>query len=403
MSLHYDVAVIGGGFYGSMIAQHVRQYVDRVVLVERSGELLGRASLANQARVHNGYHYPRSLMTALRARVSFPRFVAAFPDCIDRSFDKYYAIASRFSKVTASQFKQLCQRIGAPIREAPEAVCRLFNRDMVEGVFTVEEFAFDAVKLRHAMRRGLAEREVDVRMMTQVTRLADLDAAGLELECLGPEGTQKFTADLVFNCTYSQINAILTASGLPPLPLKHEVAEMALVQMPEPLKNLGITVMCGPFFSCMPFPSRGLHSFSHVRYTPHCSWQDRPDTDGDSHRRFAEFPRRSNFGAMVRDAARYVPLLQHCQQHDSLWEVKTVLMASEQNDSRPILFAASAEMPKLVSIMAAKIDNIFDALDEIDARYFLSSGPSCRNRAALFPSLPSFATTPPSSVLSNGQ
>ena len=26
--------------------------------------------------------------------------------------------------------------------------------------------------------------------------------------------------------------------------------------------------MCGPFFSAMPFPARGLHTLSHVRYTP---------------------------------------------------------------------------------------------------------------------------------------
>ena len=402
MTQHYDVAVIGGGFYGSMIAQHVRQYVDRVVLLERSGELLGRASLANQARVHNGYHYPRSLMTALRARVSFPRFVATFPGCIDDTFEKYYAIASRFSKVSASQFKNLCQRIGAPIAEAPEAICRLFNPHMVEGVFAVQEFAFDAVKLRDTMWRGLGERQVDVRLHTAVNRLADASDTGLELECQGPQGRETLTAGLVFNCTYSQINGILAASGLPLLPLKHEVAEMALVEVPEPLRHLGITVMCGPFFSCMPFPSRGLHSLSHVRYTPHCSWQDKGDSDGDSHARFAEFPRRSNFGAMVRDAARYIPLMQHCQQLDSLWEVKTVLMASEQSDSRPILFAVNAQLPKLISIMAAKIDNIFDALDEIDARFFLSHGTSCRNRVASSPSPPSFATTPRSKASFSG-
>ena len=393
MSASYDVAVIGGGFYGSMIAQHVRQYVDKVVLLERSGELLGRASLANQARVHNGYHYPRSLMTALRARVSFPRFVAAFPECIDNSFEKYYAIASRFSKVTAAQFKNLCHRIGAPIHEAPEAICKLFNRDMVEAVFSVEEFAFDAVKLRETMWRGLHASNVDVRLHTSVTELAAVEDEAMELTCQGPEGIERLTAGLVFNCTYSQINNLLAASGLPLLPLKHEVAEMALVKVPERLEHLGVTVMCGPFFSCMPFPSRGLHSLSHVRYTPHCSWQDGADGDGDSHARFAQFPRRSNFGAMLRDVVRYMPLMQGCEQLDSLWEVKTVLMASERSDSRPILFAVNPQHPKLVSIMAAKIDNIFDALDEIDARYFSNHGPPCRNQPVSFPSSPSFATT----------
>jgi hypothetical protein len=49
---------------------------------------------------------------------------------------------------------------------------------------------------------------------------------------------------------------------------------MALVEVPEPVRGLGITVMCGPFFSVMPFPPRGLHTLSHVRYTPHEAWSD---------------------------------------------------------------------------------------------------------------------------------
>ncbi len=54
---------------------------------------MSRASYNNQARVHNGYHYPRSILTALRSRISFPRFVDEFRDCVDSDFDKYYLIS----------------------------------------------------------------------------------------------------------------------------------------------------------------------------------------------------------------------------------------------------------------------------------------------------------------------
>lgn len=84
----------------------------------------------------------------------------------------------------------------------------------------------------------------------------------------------RVSAKYVFNCTYSAINKIISASRLPIIPLKHELAEMALVEVPEPLKHLGITVMCGSFFSIMLFPPRGLHTLSHVRYTPHFYWQE---------------------------------------------------------------------------------------------------------------------------------
>ena len=48
------------------------------------------------------------------------------------------------------------------------------------------------------------------------------------------------------------------------------------MEVPEPLREMALTVMCGPFFSLVPYPSRGLHSFSHVRYTPHYQWHDAP-------------------------------------------------------------------------------------------------------------------------------
>ena len=79
----------------------------------------------------------------------------------------------------------------------------------------------------------------------------------------------EYSAEHVFNCTYASINQILHSSSLELIPLKHEMTEMALVDVPEEIRHAGITVMCGPFFSVMPFPSvlmngHYLHSFSHV-------------------------------------------------------------------------------------------------------------------------------------------
>ncbi len=201
-------------------------------------------------------------------------------------------------------------------------------------------------------------------------------------------------AERAFLCGYSQINVLLAGSGLPRLPLKHELAEMALVEMPDHLRNLGVTVMCGPFFSAMPFPPRGLHTFSHVRYTPHGSWTDTDEQVLDAHRCLQDYRPPSNFGLMQRDAMRFLPALADCRQIDSLWEVKTVLRASERDDSRPILLAANEALPNLISVLAAKIDNVFDVLDEIDAHYLYSQPPLCPSPKASFPSWPSSATIP---------
>jgi glycine/D-amino acid oxidase-like deaminating enzyme len=370
MRTECDAAVIGGGFFGCMTALELRRRYRHVVLLEQDDDLLRRASYHNQARVHHGYHYPRSLRTALRSRINFPRFVQQFAFCIERSFDKYYAVARQFSKVTARQFRNFFEYIQAPIEPAPEAVRRLFNSDLVEEVFRVTEYAFDAVRLREWLRQRLLDAEVEVRLGTSANRVQTHASGRLRLTTEPraglPQRRECLLAREVFNCTYAQINRLLAGSGLPLIPLKLELTEMALVRVPEPLAHMGITVMCGPFFSLMPFPARGLHSLSHVRYTPHTAWSEGTGVYRPAYDEMAAHPRRSHYTWMIRDAARFLPLLNECRYEDSLWEIKTVLPRSEMDDSRPILFQRDRGLTNLHCVLGAKIDNIFDLLDELN-------------------------------------
>src|SRR6476619_5337393 len=118
----FDAVVVGGGFYGARLALALRARYPRVLLVEREAELLSRASLINQARVHNGYHYPRSILTSVRSRQNYDRFRAEYAEAVYERFDHYYAIARNDSKVTAAQFAQFCKRVGAPAEPAPDEI-----------------------------------------------------------------------------------------------------------------------------------------------------------------------------------------------------------------------------------------------------------------------------------------
>ena len=356
----WDALVIGGGFYGLYLAEFLARRMPRVLLCERGPEPMMRASYSNQARVHNGYHYPRSVLTAVRSRVNFPRFVEDFAPAIRAGFEKVYAIPRQGSKVTAEQFAESMRRIGAPIRVAADPVKSLFDHASVEEVFRVRETAFDSTELRRLMLGRAEDAGVTIRVNEDVERIRALPGGAIRATTSSGE----WTAGLVVNCTYSQTNSFAELSGLPVIPLKHEIAEMALVEPPPELRNLGITVMDGPFFSCMPFPPRGLHTLSHVRYTPHGWWHEtgssRPAYDV-----FESFEKRSAFPHMIRDAARYLPSLAKCAYRDSLWEVKTVLPRSEADDSRPILFRPHHGVPNHHVVMGGKIDNVYDVADEL--------------------------------------
>jgi glycine/D-amino acid oxidase-like deaminating enzyme len=360
----FDAVVVGGGFYGARLALMLGELGKQVLLVEREPELLARASLRNQARVHNGYHYPRSILTSLRSRLNYARFVDDYAECVDQSFPHYYAIGRRMSKITAAQFGEFCRRIGAPLSAAPADAKKLFDADRIDSVFEVQECAFDAAKLRARMVSDLAEAGVDVSMNTAAARVASRGDGGAVVTLARGGDEYEVDADLVFNCTYSLLNRLLVNSAAAPIPMKHELTEMALVEPPAELGGAAVTVMDGPFFSLMPYPSRGLFTLSHVRYTPHCSWQDAsgaPIYDGDS----LLANRASRFVHMTRDATRYLPSMRGARYVDSLWEVKTVMPRSEQDDSRPILLRRSAEHPACITVLGAKIDSVYDVEDAL--------------------------------------
>ncbi|MFQ5504895.1 MAG: NAD(P)/FAD-dependent oxidoreductase [Planctomycetota bacterium] len=363
----YDAVIVGGGFYGTSLALHLVRSLGRsVVVLEAGKEPLGRASYRNQARVHRGYHYPRSLLTGLRSRVNYTRFLEDYRDCIDDGFEQYYAVGRRNSKVTAEQFCRFCERIEAPLERAPARIKELFNRDLVEDVYLARECAFDASKLRAKLAKDLAALDIEILMETTAERVREAGGSRLSVECAGKDHRRTLTARRVYNCTYSRTNRLLASSGLPAIPLKHELTEIALVEAPEPLEGIGITIMCGPFFSIMPFPARRLHSFSHVRYTPHFEWHDGYDEEYRDPYALLETVERSNFVRMVKDAERYVPSVADCRQVDSIIEVKTLLPQSEVDDCRPILFKRFTEMPELICILGGKIDNIYEMFEHVE-------------------------------------
>lgn len=363
--------IVGGGFFGAYIAEHLARMGARVLLAERSKTLLGEASLINQARVHNGYHYPRSILTGLRSRISQPVFTSEFSDCIVDDFEKYYAVGQVMSRVSSRQFQKFCERINAPCEPAPTKVTDHFNPDLISAVFRTVEFAFNAVKLRERMATRILEAGAELAFETEVLTVSRRDDGAIDALLRHPDGScEPRHFDNVFNCTYSSINETNAASKLPIIPLRHEIAEMVLVDVPPPFDKWGVTVMCGPFFSVMPYPSTSHHSLSHVRYTPHYTWQDRTETYDPTTRKTAiANPPQSNWCKMHRDVVRYAPGLVDMRMKRSIWAVKSILPRSDSDDSRPILFAADhGGIPGYNCILGGKIDNVYDVVRSIETR-----------------------------------
>ena len=51
----YDIAIIGGGVVGGMIAYHLAKYRSRIVILEKESDAAMGQSKANSGIVHAGY------------------------------------------------------------------------------------------------------------------------------------------------------------------------------------------------------------------------------------------------------------------------------------------------------------------------------------------------------------
>jgi hypothetical protein len=241
-----------------------------------------------------------------------------YPEIVVDNFTQIYAVAKKDSKVNASRFYGTFSQMGAYIDFASTKIRKHFNPEYIEEVFEVQEVVFDPVKLKEIMIERLKESGVKVIYNKEVERvLKNEDKIDVHVF-----NSDSYTATHVINTTYSEINKILERSNLEKISLKHELIEMAIVELPEPIRNMCVTIMDGPFFSLMPYPPSKYHTFSHVRYTPHCSWNDLEGTkDGVSELKNLE----SNFPYMIRDGIRYMPILKDCIHKESIYVVKTIL------------------------------------------------------------------------------
>jgi glycine/D-amino acid oxidase-like deaminating enzyme len=355
-----DAVVIGGGFYGACLALFLRERFASVLLIEAREALLGRASFVNQARVHTGFHYPRSLVTARRSLALHGRFIAEFRDAVHDDFTMLYAIARDGSKVTPQRFLQMFREMGAPMSPASAAERALFDQDRIAEVVRCREAAFDADRLRTLLLARLVAAGVRIETGAEVTEVDPAPPPGDIAVTVAGRATVR--ASLAFNATYGQF-----PGDLPPL--RHELAEVVLVRPPPELERYGVTVMDGPFFSMMPFPARGCHSLTHVRYTPHRAWTS---AEGPAAGASPQPPSASLH--MQRDAARYMPCLARLERIGSLFEVKSVPLRREADDGRPILFGRNPVNPGLVTVLGGKLDNIYDLYEALAAMLVPAAG-----------------------------
>ncbi len=366
----YDKIIIGAGLYGLYSALFCARKGQKILVLEHDDAPFKRATYINQARVHNGYHYPRSLTTAAKSASYFKRFNDDFGFCIHSEFDQVYALSSKFSWTDAAQFRDFCDAAGIFCSEIP--VGRYFQEGMCEGAFLTREYTYDAfILMDHLIDEIKSTGNVDLRYGARIDRIGN-NGSSYEIKLSGGD---VFSSSFVLNATYASVNQILDkVEGLAAddrFDLKYELCEIILCRSSEELRSVGITVMDGPFFSIMPFGKTGFHSLTAVTFTPHTVSYDRTPSfncsDGDycsesdlGNCNDCPNKPKTSWQYMSHLADKYLRAEYSYEYEKSLFSMKPILKSSEVDDSRPTCIKVHSEGPTLISVLAGKINTVYD-------------------------------------------
>ncbi|MCR5616255.1 MAG: FAD-binding oxidoreductase, partial [Saccharofermentans sp.] len=151
----FDRIIIGAGIYGLYAALSSVKQGYTVVIIECDPEPFSRASYINQARVHFGYHYPRSISTAMKSASYFERFNKDYSFCINGDFEQIYATSKQFSWTDGKHFKDFCDAAGIPCE--PLHPSRYFKDGLCDGVFKTREYTYDAIILKEYLLDELSK------------------------------------------------------------------------------------------------------------------------------------------------------------------------------------------------------------------------------------------------------
>ena len=243
-----DKIILGAGLYGLYSALFCAKQGDRVIVLEKDPAAFMRATYINQARVHMGYHYPRSLSTGVKSAGYYRRFHEDYGFCIHDKFKQIYATSSQFSWTNAEEFKKFCA--DAHIFCEPVSVDTYFKQGMCDGAFLTEEDTYDAQILKEHFLKELAK-------FLNVEIWFGVEIIGIEMRreswlVILRDG-RRVESGFILNATYAGVNQVQKMFGMEQFDIKYELCEIILCKVNRTLTDIGITVMDGPFFSIMPF------------------------------------------------------------------------------------------------------------------------------------------------------
>ena len=334
--------VIGGGVHGltSSIAL-AREGID-VTLIEKNKELMQGTSGATHNRAHMGYHYPRSIETAVECLEGLNFFKRKYSEALFYPKDVYYLIEKNKSKTSVQGFIDFCTEMKIPYEM--EDSSSFWNNDLIAAGFKVPEPVFKIKSLTNLLEKEASGLGVNIRKGSEVV---GLEKNGSYKVVTREKGEKKnYKADIILNATYAYSNNVLKALGLEEDMTRYllQRTEIIAVRSKKPVPSL--TVLDGEFISVMQY---GENPELYLVYDVIHSNVDKEEGYFLNHSK--KYP--TNLKKMIEHGAKYFMYMRELEYVESLYGSRPVPLKIA-GDSRKTRIKSHKGAPGVYSILEGK-------------------------------------------------
>jgi hypothetical protein len=321
------IRIVGAGFYGCHLAKDLLDAGHDVEVHESRSGIFQGASGSIPARIHQGFHYPRSKKTrdaCLRHADEFEKHYAPFIRSVGTNI---YAIAQDRSLVDFEQY------VDTLSHEVPFEIIRdleHYGLQNVEGALLTEE--------KHIVTD-------DVRAYYE-KELGPVLKFGIKPDQID-DPKYDLTVDATF-CAYD--NEYI------------DRFEPCVVGLLEGDCDTAVTIMDGPFGSLYPWnPDKRQLSLSSAKYTPFSkSCRTYQEAQAILHQQ-TNWDRTKRIGDMAEDVAKYYPKIKNFEIKKAMVSVRAMPLSGADTRLIDILKIGKTGL----RVRAGKIDAVVEAAAKI--------------------------------------
>lgn len=338
--------VIGGGIHGLTASIALAEKGIQVSLLEKKQELFKGTSGATHNRAHLGYHYPRSIETAIECQEGLNFFKEKYPETLYYPKENFYLIEKYNSFTNFNDYIKFCDKVNLPYEIFLEND-EYWNKNMIEGGLKVPEPVFNMNYLPKILEKEALGLGVKIE---KETKLKGLKKKADNYIVLGQKGNEikRYDANIILNATYAYINNTMKLLGLEEDIINYRLQKTEVVVAKTEKKFPALTIMDGKFISFMPFA--GMHNENMVLMydVENSVLEEKEEFFLDDTKKY-----KSNFKKMVEKGEKYFPFMKGFEYQDSLFGFRPIPIDAT-GDSRKTRILSHKSATGIYSICEGK-------------------------------------------------